>query len=137
MIVDIADKMLDAIIYDNDIRLPDGDYDVWREKLTRLLWPAYDRLGEVFFTNELIADFCMGEYTEMNKIIEEYPVLRPVHDLLNEFFEEAGDYDMFANIGTKMDVGDQDAYDRWVKEANMNIDEYLPKDLDELKVDEI
>ena len=36
-----------------------------------------------------------------------------------------------------MDVGDQDAYDRWVKEANMNIDDYLPKDIDELKIDEI
>lgn len=130
MIIDIADKMLDAIIYDNDIRLPDGDYYVWREKLVKLLWPAYDRLGEVFFTDELIDDFCIGEDTEMQKIVDEYPVLKPVHNLLNEFFEEAGDCDIndMALQDSRMSVGNQDAYDKWVKEANMNIDEYLPKD---------
>lgn len=94
MIIDIADKMLDAIIYDNDIRLPDGDYYVWRENLVRLLGSAYDKLGEDFFTDELIDDFCIGEDSDMERIVNENPVLRPVHDLLNEFFEEAGDYDI-------------------------------------------
>ena len=130
MITDIADKMLDAIIYDNDIRLQDGDYDVWREKLVKLLWPAYDRLGEVFFTDELIDDFCIGEDSDMERIVNENPVLRPVHNLLNEFFEEAGDYDIndMALQDSRMSVGNQDAYDKWVKEANMNVDDYLPKD---------
>lgn len=131
MIIDIADKMLDTIIYDNDIRLPDGDYYVWREKLVRLLGPAYDKLGEDFFTDELIDDFCIGEDSDMERIVNENPVLRPVHDLLNEFFEEAGDYDInmvaYKDVlkNTNMDVGDQEAFDKFCEEANKHIEDYV------------
>lgn len=127
MIIDIADKMLDAIIYDNDIRLQDGDYYVWREKLVKLLLPAYEQLGEGFFTDELIDDFCIGEDTDMQRIVDDNPVLRPAHDLLNEFFEEAGDYDInkMAFQDNKMTVADPEAFEKECEEMRKHIDDYL------------
>lgn len=131
MIIDIADKMIDAIIYDNAIRLPDGDYYVWREKLVKVLQEAYDTLGKDFFTDELIDDFCIGEDTEMQRIVDENPVLKPVHDFLNVFFEEAGDYDInkvaYKDVlkNTNMDVGDQEAFDKFCEEANKHIEDYV------------
>ena len=131
MITDIANKMIDAIIYDNDIRLPDGDYYVWREKLVKVLQEAYDTLGEDFFTDELIDDFCIGEDTEMKRIVDENPVLKPVHDFLNVFFEEVGDYDInkvaYKDVlkNTNMDVGDQEVFDKFCEEANKHIEDYV------------
>ena len=131
MITDIADKMMDTITFAFKLNpLPDVDRHAWREKIVKSLWPAYDRMGEVFLNNELIADLCLGPESKMFSLIETYPVLRPVKELLDEYYNETLEYQL-SDVDDKMDTADQDAYDKWVKDANVNIDEYIPKEIEE------
>lgn len=90
---DIVKKMMDALIYDNDIvnRWNPFDekihYGEWTEKIGKVLEPAIEELGEDFFTEDNIDLLTIGDYDLMYALIEHRPVLKPLNEVLNQYFK--------------------------------------------------
>ena len=86
----IAGEMITTIIHDSDL------LDMEKEKVAHVRAKLAEKLAEplckegaALFTKEFIEDFCIGEDTDVQAILDAHPSLQPVHDMLNEFFEGA------------------------------------------------
>lgn len=89
----IAKKMIDAILYDNDIVnrmhpfVEEIHYGAWLINITQALIAPVMQLGKEFFTDEFIDMFAVGDDDEMKAAVVEYPILSYVNELLNQYFD--------------------------------------------------
>ena len=89
----IAKKMIDAILYDNDIVnrthpfVEEIHYGAWLINITQALIAPVMQLGKEFFTDEFIDMFSIGDGDEMEAAVAEHPVLSYVNELLNQYFD--------------------------------------------------
>ena len=95
---DIALKMLNVIIYSNDMvnreeALNEAAYDHWKKIVAATLEKPILELGLAYFTDEWIEMFCDGDSDFVNNEVEEYPVLKELNSALSDFFEEYDNYE--------------------------------------------
>lgn len=91
----IAVRMLNTILYSNDmVKEPKNEqaFDYWKGIVSDALIAPVVELGEDFFTDVWIENFCDGDSDFINSEVEEYPILEELMEALNDFFEE---YDNF------------------------------------------
>lgn len=87
---EIADEMVDAVIHDNDLLDLDGDVvKAARADLASALAEPLEKEGEALFTKEFVETFAIGEDADIDAIVAAHPCLKPAHELLEKFFEEA------------------------------------------------
>jgi len=86
--VELAGEMLALVIHDNDM------LDVAKDKVERAKALLAEKLeeplreeGAGLFTKEFLENFCIGGKDAVRTILDAHPSLKPVDDLLNEFFE--------------------------------------------------
>ena len=84
-----AERMIDELLYDNDINISVSGYESAVKTLSEKLEQAIYYLGVEYFTDEVIQAFCCGEDIEINEILDKNPVLRPANEYLNWLFENA------------------------------------------------
>jgi hypothetical protein len=87
---EIAGEMLAIVIHDSDL------LDVAKDRVEHAKARLAERLeeplrkeGAGLFTKELLENFCIGDVADVQAILAAHPSLKPAHDLLDEFFEEA------------------------------------------------
>lgn len=91
--IEIAKKMMDALIYDNDFVNrwnpfnEEVHYGEWTEKISKVLEPAIEELGEDFFTEDNIDLLTIGDFDLMQAQIDHNPILEPLNEVLNQYFE--------------------------------------------------
>lgn len=88
----IAKKMLEAILYDNDMvnrsaPLNEAKFKYWVERVSQDLEAPVKELGVSFFTDEWIDDFCCGDECFIQEAVGKHSCLVNVNTDLNMFFE--------------------------------------------------
>lgn len=87
---EIAGEMVDTVMRDNDLFDLDRDIvEAVKADLAVALADPLEKEGEALFTEEFIETFAIGEDADVNAIIAAHPCLKPAHEVLEEFFEEA------------------------------------------------
>jgi len=90
---ELAKKFMDEILYDGDYinRWHPFDekkhYGDWLNKFEPLLEELTAELGWDFFDEKFIEMFTCGFYDEMIETIEIHPCLKPLYDLLNDYYD--------------------------------------------------
>jgi hypothetical protein len=104
---EIAGEMLAIVIHDSDL------LDVAKDKVEHAKARLAEKLeeplrseGEALFTTEFLETFCIGDVADVQAILTTHPSLKPAHDLLEEFFEEAS---TAGTVGTAGAQGAQEA----------------------------
>lgn len=87
---EIADEMVDAVIHDSDL-LDLGRDAVATAKadLAVALAETLEKEGGALFTKEFVETFAIGEDKDVAAIVAAHPSLKPAHEILERFFEEA------------------------------------------------
>ena len=91
-IPEISLYLMRAIVYDNDFVNrwnPENSerlYEPFEEILYNAIEPAYCELGEDFFTEEFCDGFATGSYEDMTAYVKKYPVLVPLQEALDRYF---------------------------------------------------
>lgn len=89
----IARDLMDVILYDNDIinihnpLNEDFHIGAWIDDIASAVKLALPEIGENYFNNERCEIFAAGEYSEIQKMIEEHPILRDLDEALSNYFE--------------------------------------------------
>lgn len=87
---EIAGKMVDTVIHDNDLLDLDRDtVATAKADLAAALADPLEKEGEAFFTDEFMETFAIGEDTDVDAMVAAHPCLKPAHEVLEKFFEEA------------------------------------------------
>ena len=87
---EIAGEMLAIVIHDSDLLDVAKDrVEHAKARLAEKLEEPLRKEGAGFFTKELLENFCIGDVADVQAILAAHPSLKPAHDLLDEFFEEA------------------------------------------------
>jgi len=87
----IAKKLVDALIYDNDYvnRWTPFDeskhYGGWIEKIAEKV--SLPLANQKYFTDEAIDTFAVGDFSEKEDMIKEHPELRELDKVLDEYYD--------------------------------------------------
>ena len=90
---ELAKKFMDDVLYGCGIidRLnpfnEEKHYGEWTEKIEAELNKIVPKFGEDFFDDEFIEMFADGDYDDMMKNTEKYSCLKPLNDMLNDYFD--------------------------------------------------
>ena len=87
---EIAGEMVDAVIHDNDLLDLDGDaVEAVKADLASALAEPLEKEGEALFTKEFVETFAVGGDEDVDAIVAAHPCMKPAHEILEKFFEEA------------------------------------------------
>lgn len=86
----IARNLLELVWYDNGglEHLKKGEFTKFKKRLQRIICNLPENVKILLADDDFAEDFAIGEYTEVQEKIVMYPSLKPINDLLNEFFDE-------------------------------------------------
>ena len=90
---EIALYLMETVDEDNGVsnryesKKLDEVHDEWMEDFKMAIRPAFNRLGEDFFTEEFCNEFAAGDIGFINKCIKEHPRLSRINFVLNCYFE--------------------------------------------------
>ena len=85
----IARNLLELVWYDNGglAHLKKGDFTRYKKRIQGIIKKLPMEVVDLLADDEFAEDFAIGEETEMQNTIATYPSLKPINDLLNEFFD--------------------------------------------------
>lgn len=84
----IARELMELIVYDNNMVVERESWRKYKRKIQRECEKVFS-LHPDFATDEWLENFAIGEATEKEELVKQYPELKRLDDLLNEFFNEA------------------------------------------------
>lgn len=84
----IARNLLELVWYDNGglEHIKKGEFTKFKKRLQRIIKNLPSEVVALLEDDDFAEEFAIGEDTEVQALIVKYPSLKPINDLLNEFF---------------------------------------------------